>query len=86
MRGNAGKQLQAISLVHEISISNQVAKQRRAVSFFCRLPNAASACNAGGSSSLHTRVKAAVHALDAQQRTSKSASVFCSMSQTHNAS
>ena len=36
-----------------------MAKHRNAVSVFCRLHNAASACNAGGSSSLHTRMNAA---------------------------
>ena len=36
-----------------------MAKHRNAVSVFCRLHNAASACNVGGSSSLHTRMNAA---------------------------
>jgi hypothetical protein len=36
-----------------------MAKHRNAVSDFCRLQNVGSACNAGGSSSLHTRVNAA---------------------------
>ncbi len=51
-----------VSLVDAISISNQMAKHRNTVSVRmvpCRLQNAASACNAGGSSSLHTRMNAA---------------------------
>ena len=36
-----------------------MAKHRNAVSVFCRVQNIASACNAGGSSSLHTRMNAA---------------------------
>ena len=36
-----------------------MAKHRNAVSCFCRVQNVASACNAGGSSSLHTRMNAA---------------------------
>jgi hypothetical protein len=36
-----------------------MAKHRSAVSVFSRLQNVASACNAGGSSSLHTRINAA---------------------------
>ncbi len=36
-----------------------MAKHRSTVSFFCRLHNVASACNAGGSSSLHTTMNAA---------------------------
>ena len=48
-----------MSLVDGISISNQMAKNRNAVSVFCRVQNVASACNAGGSSSLHTRMNAA---------------------------
>ena len=47
------------SLVDGISISNHMAKHRNAVSVPCRGQNAASACNAGGSSSLHTRMNAA---------------------------
>ncbi len=35
-----------------------MAKHRSTVSFFCRLHNVASACNAGGSSSLHTTMNA----------------------------
>ncbi len=46
-------------LVDAISISNHMAKHRSAVSVFCRLQNVGSACNAGGSSSLHTRMNAA---------------------------
>ena len=57
-RGGGG-QLQCVSLVDGISISNHMAKHRNAVSVFCRLKNARSACNAGGSSSLHTRMNAA---------------------------
>ena len=48
-----------MSLVDGISISNQMAKNRNAVSVFCRVQNVASACNAGGSSSLHTTMNAA---------------------------
>jgi hypothetical protein len=47
------------SSVDGISISDQIAKHRRAVSVTCRLHNAASACNAGSSSSLYTRINAA---------------------------
>ena len=54
-----GGQLQSASLVDAISISNHMAKHRNAVSVCCRLQNVASACNAGGSSSLHTRMNAA---------------------------
>ncbi len=36
-----------------------MAKHRNAVSIVCRVQNVASACNAGGSSSLHTRMNAA---------------------------
>jgi hypothetical protein len=87
MRGRGGRrQLQCVSLVDAISISNQMAKHKGAVSIFCRFQNVASvyksaacvhsykaeavsvcfrvqnaptACNAGGSSSLHTRMNAA---------------------------
>ena len=60
MRGRGGwGQLQFVSLVDAISINNQMAKHRSAVSIFCQLQNVASACNAGGSSSLHTRMNAA---------------------------
>ena len=34
-----------------------MAKHRNAVSVLCRVPNVASACNSGGGSSLHTRIK-----------------------------
>ena len=53
-----GGQLFAL-LVDAISISNQMAKHRSAVSVFCRFQNVGSACNAGGSSSLCTRMNAA---------------------------
>ncbi len=46
-------------IVDATSISNQVAKHRNAVSVHCRVPNVGSTCNAGGSSSLHTRMNAA---------------------------
>ncbi len=36
-----------------------MAKHRSTVSLFCRTQNVGSACNAGGSSSLHTRINAA---------------------------
>ena len=49
-----GGQLPFVSLVDGISISNHMAKNRNAVSDSCRVQNVASACNAGGSSSLHT--------------------------------
>ncbi len=52
-------QLHKFLLAVAISISNQMTKHRNAVSIFCRLPNDASACNAGGGSSLHTRMNAA---------------------------
>ncbi len=54
-----GGQLPSVSLVDGIGISNQMAKHRNAVSVLCQLKNVASACNAGGSSSLHTRMNAA---------------------------
>ena len=54
-----GGQLQSVSLVDGISISNHMAKHRNAVSVCCRVKDVASACNAGGSSSLHTRMNAA---------------------------
>ena len=57
--GCGGQLLFAASLVDAISISNHMAKHRSAVSVFCRLQNVASACNAGGSSSLHTRMNTA---------------------------
>ncbi len=52
-------QLQIVSLVDAISISNQMAKHRRGVSVCYRVQNVGPACNAGGSSSLHTRMNAA---------------------------
>ena len=54
-----GGQLLLASLVNAISNSNHMTKHRNAVSVFCRLHNVASACNAGGSSSLHTTMNAA---------------------------
>ncbi len=57
MRGRRG--LLFVSLVDGISISNHMAKHRNAVSVMCRFHNVASACNARGSSSLHTRMNAA---------------------------
>ncbi len=60
MRGRGGwKKLPSVSLVDAISISNQMTKHRNAVSVFCRVQNVAPACNAGGCSSLHTRMNAA---------------------------
>jgi hypothetical protein len=57
MRGRRGwGQLLISSLVDAISIGNQMAKQRSAVSVFCRLQNVGSVFNAGCSSSLHTRM------------------------------
>jgi hypothetical protein len=58
-RGGWGGQLLSDACVDGISISNQMAKHRSAVSVFCRFQNVGSACNAGGSSSLHTRMNAA---------------------------
>jgi hypothetical protein len=58
--GEEGGQLPAVSLVDGIRTSNQMAKHRSVVSSFCRVHNVASACNAGGSSSLHTRMNATV--------------------------
>ena len=90
-RGGRGRQLQLVSLVDGISISDHMAKHRNAVSVFCRVQNVASACNAGGSSSLHTRMNAAARFMQmlrcriAQQQTSKPATVCCSMRQTHTA-
>ena len=57
-RGMGGQQCCA-SLLDGISISNHMTKHRSAVSVFCRVQNVGSACNAGGSSSLHTRMNAA---------------------------
>ena len=59
MSEGGGGKLQPVSLVDGISISNQMAKHRSAVSVFCRFENVGSACNAGGSSSLYTRMNAA---------------------------
>ena len=58
-RGGWGGQLLFALLVDAISISNHMAKHRSAVSVCCRVQNVGSACNAGGSSSLHTRMNAA---------------------------
>ena len=55
----AGGQLPEVSLVDAISISNQMANHRSAVSVCCRVHNVGSTCNAGGSSSLHKRMNAA---------------------------
>ncbi len=44
----------------KVSVSSDMAKYRSAVSIFCKVQNVVSACNAGGSSSLHTRMNAAV--------------------------
>jgi hypothetical protein len=53
-----GAHLPGASLVDAMSISNYIAKHRSEVSFFCRVQNVLSACNAGGSSSLHARMNA----------------------------
>ena len=58
-KGGGGQLLISASLVDGISISNHMAKHRRAVSVIYRVRNVVSACNAGGSSSLHTRMNAA---------------------------
>jgi hypothetical protein len=64
MRGRGGGgQLLSASLVDGISISNQMAKHRNAVSVSCRVQNVASVCNAGGSSSLLTRMNAAARVM-----------------------
>ena len=81
-------QLQSVSLVDGISISNHMAKHRNAVSVFCRIQNIAVVCNAGSSSSLHTRMNAAARLMQplrcaATLRTSKPATVSCSTRQTH---
>jgi hypothetical protein len=55
------------SLVDAISISNRMAKHRNAVSVPCRLQNVASSCNAGGSSSLLIRMKAAARLMQPPQ-------------------
>jgi hypothetical protein len=57
-RGTGG-QLPEVSVVDAISISNQMANHRSAVSVCCRVHNVGSTCNAGGSSSLHKRMNAA---------------------------
>jgi hypothetical protein len=44
-----------------------MAKQRSAVSVFCRVPNVGSTCDAGGSSSLHTRMNAAARLMQPLQ-------------------
>ena len=49
-------QLLPVSLVDGISISYQMTKHRNAVSVICRLQNVFATCNAGGSSSQHTRM------------------------------
>ena len=54
----SGGRLLSVSLVNGISISNQMAKHRNTVSVLCRVQNVGSACNAGGGSSLHTRMNA----------------------------
>ena len=46
-----------------------MAKHRHAVSVSCRFQNAASACNAGGSSSLHTRMNATARMMQSPQCT-----------------
>ena len=70
MRGRGGGrgQLQSASLVDGIGISNHMAKHRNAVSVNCRVKNVASACNAGGSSSLYTRMNAAARLIQPLQR------------------
>jgi hypothetical protein len=57
--GADGGRGQLLPFVNGISIGNEMTKHRSAVSVLCRQKNV-SACNAGGSSSLHTRVNAAV--------------------------
>ena len=59
----AGQLLSETSLVDGISISNHMAKHRYAVSVLYRIQNATTACNAGGSSSLHKRMNAAAAAM-----------------------
>jgi hypothetical protein len=79
----------SICLVDGIGISNQMANHRSAVSVSCRHQNVESACNAGGSNSLHKKMKAAARLMqphcDAHQLTSKPATVSCSTRQTHRA-
>ncbi len=48
-----------ISILEAISITNQIANYRSAVTVHGRLPNVGSVFNAGGSSSLHTTMNAA---------------------------
>ena len=62
-RGVGGQLLNFALLVDAISISNQMAKHRNAVSVFCRLQNVGSDCNAGGGCSLHTRMKVAARVM-----------------------
>jgi hypothetical protein len=59
--GGGGEQLPPPTLVDGISIGNHMAKHRNDVAVLCRVQNVASACNAGGSSSLYTRMNAAAH-------------------------
>ncbi len=49
----------SVSILEAISITNQIANYRSAVSVHGRLENAGSVFNAGGSSSLHTTMNAA---------------------------
>ena len=56
--GGGGQLLFAL-LVDAISITNQIANYRSAVSVHGRLENVGSVFNAGGSSSLHTTMNAA---------------------------
>jgi hypothetical protein len=60
-------QLPPVSLVDAISISNQMQKHRSNVSVFYRVTNTGSACNAGGNSSLHTRMNAAARLMQPLQ-------------------
>jgi hypothetical protein len=61
-------QLQCASLVDGISISNHMAKHRNTVFDLCRLQNVAPACNAGGSSSLHTTMNASARLMQGGHR------------------
>ena len=65
-RGKRG-QLLSVSLVDGISISNHMAKHRNTESVHCRFQNVASACNEGGSSSLHTKMNAAARLMQPLQ-------------------
>ena len=58
-KSGGGGQLRLVSLVDSISISNHMAKHRCAVSVCCQFHYVGTACNAGSSSSLHTRMNAA---------------------------